>query len=629
MHSYRQLTHIVLLLLMILLLPLIADYYLLFVYKGTLSSKLTHWLNLMEKHLLWIRLGFVCIYFLFWFLIVKMPGYQKPQSKRPKPGKRIKIIISLCTLISLPGFLLEAALLNAHQGLNLLFFVGVVICLPCICLLFFDEDDPAPSMVKRAKCSDVDAITFKTSKNWVNLEEPFRHTLVIAGTGSGKSVSILRPALRQFIEKGYCGILYDYKYPSLTDELHTLLKVRENKVRLPLYILNFEDVRSCHRCNPLKAEHIQTVHQAEELASSIYFNLDVYASRRQEQFFSQSAINWLTALIWFYREHHPAQCTLPHIFYTVLYEDFRHVFSMLVSHPLCAAYLRSILTSLEEKAERQLSGQVASLQNVMAKLLSPELCWILSGDDFDLDISDPEAPKLLSIGNSASIRKSLAPIIGCIFTAALQRMNVAGKHKSFVMLDEAPTLYLHELDHLCAVARSNRIAFVYAAQDPAMILDMYGREKAHSLISNMNNKFFGRINLPETARMVMETIGREEKERISKSESSTYSKNHQLSLQTGFSLQEKPVVSMQEIMNLSKGEFIGRTTDEHQPYFRAQFSLEHLPDIKPVQPFVHFHEKASDNPVNDMQLVIQRNASRIEAEVKSIITSYHHVYASS
>lgn len=66
----------------------------------------------------------------------------------------------------------------------------------------------------------------------MNVTEPFRHTIVIAGSGSVKTESVVRPYMAQFIEKGYCGILYDYKFPILTNELNTMLMRHRNRVNL-------------------------------------------------------------------------------------------------------------------------------------------------------------------------------------------------------------------------------------------------------------------------------------------------------------------------------------------------------------------------------------------------------------
>ena len=228
---------------------------------------------------------------------------------------------------------------------------------------------------------------------------------------------------------------------------------------------------------------------------------------------------------------------------------------------------------------------------------------------------------------SPQIRKSLAPIISCIFTAALQQMNVEGKHRSFLMLDEATTMYLNDLDHLGAVARSNKIALNLIAQDNAMLVEKYGHQKAQTIIANMNNIFFGRINHPDTARMVSNMIGREDREMISKNEGKNYKSGGQ-NVGHGFSIQEKATIRQEEVQTLKKGEFVGRTTDEAQPYFWVRFRRHLFKRLYPIEPFVHFVHKVDGNPIDDTNAILTQHFNTIKKEVETIVTGYPNIYGS-
>jgi hypothetical protein len=206
-------------------------------------------------------------------------------------------------------------------------------------------------------------------------------------------------------------------------------------------------------------------------------------------------------------------------------------------------------------------------------------------------------------------------------------MNVEGKHKSFLMLDEATTLYLDDLDHIGAVARSNKIAMVLIAQDTAMLVEKYGLQKAQTIIANMNNMYFGRTNLPQTAKIVSETIGKEEREIISKNEGISYHKYDQGNLSHGFSVQERAIVKPEEVQTLKKGEFVGRSTDEAQNYFFAKFKRHRFRTLYTLEPFVEFLHQKDNMPVKDRDIVIKQNLDTIKLEVKSIVNSYKNVYA--
>ena len=604
------------------------DYYLLAWYQGGVTERLAKPLVLLEKLILPLRFIFLLSYFLMLTISLRMPHYSGPQHHQ----------INIHWIVQAIGFIFSVAcafLLVSFEKTTINFVVGYPACiigvllfLPLSSFLFPARQQKLGSLVRRKKIVSSESVTLPTKgRGWVNVPEPYRHTIVIAGSGSGKTESVVRPYMSQFIEKGFCGILYDYKFPTLTNELNTILIQHQKKASFPLYVLDFEDLTRCHRVNPIRADYIKDISYAEEIATSIYNNLDLSSIRQSGNFFTRSAINWFTALIWFYKVKHPQQCTLPHVFNTILYQDFQHVFSMLLSEPTCGDYIRSILTSLDTKADRQLGGQVASLQNVIARLNTAKLAWILSGNDFDLNINNPDNPKLLSVGMSPQIRKALAPVISCIFTVALQQMNIEGKHKSFLMLDEATTLYLDDLDHIGAVARSNKIAMVLIAQDTAMLVEKYGLQKAQTIIANMNNMYFGRTNIPQTAKIVSETIGKEEREIISRNEAMSYHNHDQGSLSHGFIVQERPIIKPEEVQTLKRGEFVGRTTDEAQDYFYARFKRHQFKTLYTIEPFVDFVHQHDEQPIHDMDAIIKENLTTIKEEVSSIITGYKNVYA--
>ena len=473
---------------------LFLDYYLLVYYDGNIEGYALKALWLLEKAIPILRIGVLVGYATLLYLSLSITRYHKP--------RRLREVNEFPLWVQLLGLVL--AIVGGTWFINfenvplnfqyfypvsfLLFFIG----LP---LAKFILPKKASSFVKRPKVNNVDSISYPTKgKGYINNVEPYRHTLVVAGSGSGKSGSIVRPTMISNIKKGFCGLQFDYKYPAITNELHTIL-VREGKrAKLPLYVLDFKNIRKSHRVNILEPSYLRSITYAEEIATVLINNLDKSTIKNPDGFFTSSAINWLTATIYFYKKNHPEQCTLPHVLNTILHDDYKHVFSMLRSEPECDDRIRSIVTSLDTGAERQLAGQVSTLQNMINKLNTPELTWRLSASDFSLDINDPDNPILLSVGMNPEIRKSLAPVVSCIFTVALQQMNMPDKHKSFLMLDEAASIYLNDLDHLAAVARDNKIAITVILQELAMYRDQYGVDKAESIIGNLNNIFFGRVN---------------------------------------------------------------------------------------------------------------------------------------
>ncbi len=265
-------------------------------------------------------------------------------------------------------------------------------------------------------------------------------------------------------------------------------------------------------------------------------------------------------MIWFLKKHYPQYCSIPHAINIILHEDTKKVLQMLTSDPETAALCRSAMTALENEAEGQIAGVIGSLQIAVARLYSSEICWVLSGDDFELTLNDPASPKLLVLGSEPGLSDALSAAISCIITVALKLMNKPGKLPSFILLDEAPTLYIPKLEMIPATARSNKIATIYMAQDYTQIVDSYGKEKADVILANLNNQFYGRVSATHSAKLFSEFFGRAEKPMESKStsRSATISGHHQ-NESVSTSLQEKLVVKPQELTNLKVGEFIGST----------------------------------------------------------------------
>jgi type IV secretory pathway TraG/TraD family ATPase VirD4 len=249
--------------------------------------------------------------------------------------------------------------------------------------------------------------------------------------------------------------------------------------------------------------------------------------------------------------------------------------------------IRSIATAVENESADQISGVISSLQVVLAKINSPEMCYVLSGDDFSLDLNDPDNPKYLCIGTSPTLVDTFSPVVSCICTVALKLMNQQGKRHSYIMLDEGPTLYIPKLDVVPATARSNKVATIYMAQDFSQMKKEYGQNQAEAIVSNLNNQFFGRVASLQTAEYVSKIFGRED--RLMTNESNNYSKpnsigfdlsqrTHAGSTSAGisYSLQERQLIKPQEVLNLEVGQFVGTTVETDSPNFSAYIERDKI-----------------------------------------------------
>ena len=405
--------------------------------------------------------------------------------------------------------------------------------------------------------------------------------------------------------------MYDFKFPVLAEQVHKALW-ESNSSEISYYLLNFHDLSRSHRVNPIKPGQMLLMAYAEEYSQAILHNLWPETIRKKD-FWVRSACAILTAVIWFLKKHHPEYCTIPHAVNIILYKDYLRTMSMLATDPETEGLVQSLISAIENEAEGQIAGVMGSLQLSIARINSPEICWVLSGDDLDLDLNNPDKPKILTIGADASLVDTFSPLISCIITVALKLMNRTGKSPSFVLLDEAPTLYIPKLEMIPATARSNKVAVVYMAQDYAQMVDSYGKEKADVMMANLNNQFYGRVSSATTAKMISEFFGREEKEVESRSTTQSIWGSRQTNNQSiSLHKQEKQLVRPQDLTCLQVGEFIGTTVEGKEPYFWSKVRLySSAKEDWAIQPFAH-------------NVQVQKIYEKIRAEAEWIVRGYEN-----
>ncbi len=391
----------------------------------------------------------------------------------------------------------------------------------------------------------------------------------MGGAGAGKSVSLIEPLIYQSVEKGYAGLLYDYKFPELARHLAQAYRLADREGRPG--IVNFEDVSRSNRVNPLAL--MPNVSYAQEYAAAVFANL-LPESVTKPDFWTRSAEAVLAAVFWFLHQHHPEHGTLPHAvaFLLLPIEDVVRVLS---TDTQCAGLVASVRQAVDSKAANQLSGVTSTLQLPLGKINTPEIAWVLSADDFNLNLNDPENPRWLVIGNSPTLSETYSPVLSLIATSCIKQLNQQNKAPSMVLLDEAPTLYIPKLDNLPATGRSNKVATVYAAQDLAQMVDRYGQVKADTLLANFGNQFYGRVSHPKTAEHVSRMFGKMDQEFTSTSETTDPGglliRNIVTGRTTSQSVQQRDRVKVQDVALLPPGQFIGMVVESSMPEFTAQF----------------------------------------------------------
>ena len=530
--------------------------------------------RIFSKMGMWIRVLFVLLYaFSFSFKPQNLTNTSYLNNGH-NSGNQWVSIISVVIYLTF-GLLL----INAHKWFLIGFPLSLIMLFPSG---YFVGKLLKPRFRKekiiqndRKRVNTAYSFSFPTDeRTWVNIPNPFRGILVIGGAGSGKSYSIAEPIMEQSAQKGFSGIIYDFKFPVLTNfALHHNTK-RSNGI--DIFVINFKDLSRTHRVNPLAPKYIPVAAFAEEYSTAIIANL-MPETIGKKDFWVRSSTALLTATIWFLKRYYPTYCTIPHVVNLILGENYHELLAILRTDYECSTIIRSIITAVDNKAGDQVAGVISSLQVALAKINTKEICYVLSGNDFSLDINDPKHPKLLCIGTDPTLVESFSPLVSCICTVALKLMNQQEKRHSYVLLDEAPTIFIPKFDQIPATARSNKIAVVFMAQDFSQIRKYYGQMEAQAIVSNLNNQFYGRVASTETAEYVSKMIGKEDKLYRAESESNSRSsdwlstssngRSNTQNQSTSLSLQERSLIKIQDVFNLSVGEFIGTTVETETPNF--------------------------------------------------------------
>jgi len=396
----------------------------------------------------------------------------------------------------------------------------------------------------------------KVKKSWINIINPFRGILVLGTPGSGKSYFVIRHIITQHIQKGFTMFIYDFKYDDLTTIAYNTWLTSKLRYDVPpsFYSINFDDLSRSHRCNPLDPSAMTDISDSAESARTILLGLNREWIKRQGDFFVESPINFLTAIIWYLRKYKDGQyCTLPHVI-ELMQADYDDLFTLLRTEKEIEVLINPFINAYLNDVMEQLEGQIASAKVAMARLSSPQLYYVLSGNDFTLDINNPKEPKIVCMGNNPQKIQIYGAVLSLYVSRLVKLVNQKGKQKSSLVFDEFPTLYLNNMDSLIATARSNRVSTCLGIQDFSQLRKDYGREQADVIFNIAGNIISGQVT-GDTAKQLSERFGKIMQDRESFSINSSdisISRSKQLEL----------AVPVSKISSLSSGEFVGMVADD-------------------------------------------------------------------
>ncbi len=453
----------------------------------------------------------------------------------------------------------------------------------------------------------------KLINGFINVVNPFRAMLVMGVQGSGKTYSIIEPAIRQIIEKGFTMAVYDFKFPDLTTLTYNTLSKFKNKFKsnIAFYVINFDNVEHSNRCNPLLPHMMDDFSDAVESAKSIMLNLNKSWITKQGDFFVESPVNYLASVIWYLKLYENGKyCTLPHVIEMVA-APVEDVIPLLASEPELETVISPFYSSLENNTLEQLEGMIDSARIPLTRLASKRVYYIMSGNEFTLDINNPEEPKFVCFGNNDDKRDIYGALLGLYFQRMLRLVNKKGQNPTGIIFDELPTVYVRGIDNLLATGRSNKIATILGLQDIPQLERDYGQKVAEAIFSIVGNIFCGQVVF-NTAEKVSRIFGKNRQTRVSVTQNDD-TKSYNTSTVMDMMIPASKLVSQ------SQGHMAGVVSDSIDQRAKYKFFKgEIIHDNEQIS-----KEQKAFKPVpqirNILEEEVEENFYQIKIEIKDLI----------
>jgi hypothetical protein len=455
----------------------------------------------------------------------------------------------------------------------------------------------------------------KLKDSWINVINPFRGLLVAGTPGAGKSYFVIRHIIDQHLKKEFSMFLYDFKYDDLTRLAYNkLIKYQHNyKVKPKFFVINPDNPSYTHRCNPLYPESMDDITDAIESARTIMLGLNREWIKKQGDFFVESPVNFLTAIIWYLKKYQGGRyCTLPHVI-ELMQAEYDHLFAIMEREKEIRALINPFISAWQNNAKAQLEGQIASAKIGLARLASPQLYWVLNGNDFTLDVNNPDEPKIICVGNNPQKLQTYGAVLSLYISRMIKLVNRKGQLKSSLIFDEFPTIFFNNMDSLIATARSNKVSTTLAVQDFSQLRKDYGKEQADVITGIVGNVISGQVT-GDTAKRLSENFGKIMQDRQSttlNSSDTSVSKSTQLDF----------AIPAAKIAALSSGEFVGFVADNpEEKIILKMFHAEVQNDHEAI--------KAEEDSYVDLPMIakvtpedVQANYDKIKKQVQQIVAS--------
>jgi mobilization protein C len=413
-----------------------------------------------------------------------------------------------------------------------------------------------------------------TNRNKLHFN-PYDGFIAYAGANSGKTKSIGKPLLREYIRYFFAGFVYDYKDFDLTRTVNHLCKKFDYPYNV--YNISFTDLNKSHRTNPISPKVVGDENLFIQLITDL---LDSYILEGKKNEWYNGALGILRGVAINFFHLYPDICTIPHIvnFICSAGSDrlVKFVEQTYESRVLASAFLDA------KESPKTKASYLSTLTNYISVLaFNKNISYILTGNDFEFNLIDPKDPKLVCVANSYQMESLISPIIALMLTLSSRRFTMNNNIPFVFFLDEATSFTIPDFEKMPSVLREYKCSFTVLTQSGAKLEKRYGKLDRSSIEANLANQFYGRTKDVEALKYYPVVFGKFDKKKKSKTTgSSTTGSNQSQTIST----QKEDKYDSSFFTRLSAGQFVG--TANKRDFF-AHFDMykeeeEPLPVVRTV-----------------------------------------------
>lgn len=600
---------------------------------GSLSTTVYHLFYKLSSQMILVRVLYMT---LLVSVVYLNPSFKLGKNMEQKDKVLYAILASIFSMLVIIGY-------TRFDFYNIIlypiiFFINILLVAKAIAMLRknFTDDDFFKKVSCEESANDFYFNFMTPKKGLMRVHVPEENIFIDGGPGSGKSHFVIKHVIFQAALRQYAAFVYDYEgdphkegnpilsqiaYSSIITAKNLHLKPEEYKLKFAF--INFTDMTRTVRVNVLSERYFNENNAKlyiNNLATTLMKNLEP-SWKEKTDFWAGNAINFVSSIMYLlYKNHrHQGYNTIAHTI-SVCLCDSDAVFNWMSEDEEIAKTMSAMLTAWKLGASQQTAGAVSSAQLPITLLYNKYIYWVLSKDEFSLDISNKKEPYMLCVGNSPELKDAISPAISVIITTVMGQMNNPGKQKSIFCIDELPTIVIYGLDRFISTARKHYVATVLAIQDFMQLVRDYGDKSANTIRTACGTLFQGKTGNNKTAEEIIKMLGEIKRTAVSYSEQSSGG------MSTSESQQREKIIQEREIIGQESGHFFVKVSNGKPPFAFTDIDGFHKEKryANHQLPAFSLSIDCGDKEKNEeiMENIVRANFQKIEDDISKLLEPY-------